>query len=33
MLRREVGIKNISERVERKKVFEILGGETLLEDD
>ena len=33
MLRREVGMKNILERVKRKKVFEILGGEALLEDD
>ena len=33
MLRREVDNKDISERVKRKNVFEILGGETLVEDD
>ena len=33
MLRREFGIKDISERVKRQIFFEILGWETLLEDD
>ena len=33
MLRREVGIKDISKRVKKQKVFEILGWEILLEDD